>query len=375
VIAARRRRGFAVAAALYMLAAIAGLAAASFYAVVEARRAANRFTRQEEAASTAEAGLRAALETWDLTKRDSLAVGAIDSATSLLAWRGGAGVRAYVIRLTSSVYWIASPGEAATGTSVEAKRTYNLLVEILRPHFPVRAALVSGGNVVAGGEVTMSGHDAAPPGWIDCPSPDTAAAPSIIVADGAAATFGDGRPIPKVEVDTAATAISSYRTFGRVAASGLAGRSTITVAPGAIVSPAPDTARDCQPADPPQTIANWGDPTRTGRGGACESFFPVVHALGDLAVGRGRGQGVLLVSGNLQIEGPFLFNGVIVTAGRIDASGPDVGIYGVVASASPEGVVWRAEGALQRSSCAVARAADAARRAYPLPLRAWADLF
>jgi hypothetical protein len=375
VIAARRRRGFAVAAALYMLAAIAGLTAASFYAAVEARRAANRFTRQEEAASTAEAGLRAVLETWDPTKRDSLAVGGIDSATSLLPWRGGAGVRAYVIRLTSSVYWIASPGEAAAGTSVEAKRTYNLLVEILRPRFPVRAALVSGGSVVAGGEVTMSGHDAAPPGWIDCLSPDTGAAPSIIVADGAAATFDDGRPIPKVEVDTAATAISSYRTFGRVAASGLADRATITVAPGAIVSPAPDTARDCQLTDPPQTIANWGDPTRTGTDGACESFFPVVHALGDLAVGRGRGQGVLLVSGNLHIEGPFLFNGVIVTAGRIDATGPDVRIYGVVASAGPKGVVWRAEGALQRSSCAVARAADAARRAYPLPLRAWSDLF
>jgi hypothetical protein len=355
-----------------MLAAIAGLAAASLLTVVEARRAANRSARQEEAASTAEAGLRGLLEGWDLAKRDSIAVGGIDSVTSRPA---GADVRAYVIRLTPSLYWIASAGQAARGSHVEATRTHNLIMEILHPRFDARAALVSRGNVVAGSEVTIDGRDAAPSGWTDCPPGDTAAVPSIIVADNAAATFDDGRPIPNVEADSAATAISNYRSFGRVAASALAARATITVAPGVIVSPAPDIGGDCQPTNASDASGSWGEPTRTGNARGCERSYPVVHALGDLTVRRGRGQGVLLVSGRLRIEGPFAFHGVIVASGGIEATGPDVRIYGAVASVGTEGVVWRAEGELRRSTCAVARVAAPAARAYPVPLRAWSELF
>jgi hypothetical protein len=364
-----------VAVALYMLAAIAGLAAASFFTVAEARRAANRFTRQEIAASHAELGLRALLETWDPAKRDSIAVGRIDSLTSVRAGQAGDDIRVFVIRLTPSVYWIASAGQAATGTSVEATRTHALLVEILRPRFAARAALVARGNVVAGGEVTIDGRDAVPPGWSDCPPADTAPGPSIIVPDGAAAAFDDGRPLPNVEVDSTATAISSHRSFGRVAASALASRATITIAPGAIVSPAPDSGRGCRPTDSADASRSWGEPTRTGRAIACERFYPVVRALGDLTVRGGRGQGVLLVAGRLHIEGPFAFNGVIAAGGGIDATGPGVAIYGAVASGGAEGVVWRGESELRRSTCVVERVADAAARPYPLPLRAWSELF
>jgi hypothetical protein len=358
-----------------MLAAIAGLAAASVYTVVEARRAANRSTRQEEAASTADAGLRAVLESWDVPRRDSMAIGGIDSATSVQRRQSGADGRAFVIRLTPSVYWIASAGNAATQTSVEATRAHNLVVETLRPRFAARAALVSRGDVVAGGEVTIDGRDAAPPGWTDCPRADSAAAPSIIVPDGAAATFDDGRPIPNVEADSAAAAISTYRSFGRVAATALADRASITVAPGAILSPAPDIGRDCQPSDASGTHISWGEPARAGHATECERFYPVIHALGDLTIRRGRGQGVLIVSGRLRIEGPFLFHGVIISGGGIDATGPDVWIYGYAASAGASGVIWRAEGELRRSTCAVARASEAAARAYPIPLRAWSELF
>jgi hypothetical protein len=374
VTATRQRRGFAVAVALYMLTAIAGLAAASFFAVVGARRAATRATRQEEAASSADAGLRAVLDTWDVAQRDSIAVGGIDSGMSIPQAPDGTDARTFVMRITPSVYWIASAGRAAAATSVEATRTHSLLVEILRPRFPARAALVSRGHVVASGEVTFSGRDAPPPRWTDCPPPDGGAAPSIIVPDGVGATFDDSRPIPDVQVDSAAAAPSSYMSFGRVTSPGLADRATITLAPGAIVSPAPDIGRDCEPTDMLETSRSWGEPARTGSGGACERFYPVVNAVGDLTVTRGRGQGVLLVAGRLRIEGPFLFTGVIIAGGGIDATGPGVRIYGALASAGTKGVDWRGDGELRRSTCAVGRAANAAARAYPVPLRAWSEL-
>ncbi|MDQ3948885.1 MAG: hypothetical protein M3282_00930, partial [Gemmatimonadota bacterium] len=106
----RPRRGFAAVLALYMLAAIAGLAAASFYTVVEARRGANRGTRQEEAASAADVGLVTALASWDVRRRDSLPVGGIDSVGSMPGGLGADRIRVFVIRLTGSVYWIASAG-------------------------------------------------------------------------------------------------------------------------------------------------------------------------------------------------------------------------------------------------------------------------
>jgi hypothetical protein len=103
--------------------------------------------------------------------------------------------------------------------------------------------------------------------------------------------------------------------------------------------------------------------------------FRVIFAAGDLTVTNQRWQGVLLVNGRLRIEGPFAFNGVVVARRGIEATGPDVTIYGAVLSAGPEGVSWRAAGELRRSTCAVARASRAAARPSGIPGRAWAELF
>jgi hypothetical protein len=357
-----------------MLAAITGLAAASFYSVVETRRAANRATRQEEAASAADVGIRALLESWNVASRDSLPIGGIDSAGSVSTGPVADRARVFVIRLTGSLFWIASAGQAADATSVEANRTHNLLVEVLRPRFPARAALLSRGNVVTAAEVTIGGDDSTPPGWTDCPAADSTRAPAIILAHGRSATFDDGRPIPDVQFDSAAAATGTYESFARVGAAALAARATIAVVPGAILSPAPDTGRDCQLGEGLETFSSWGEPDRTGRDTRCEQFYPVVYAPGDLTVRGGRGQGVLLVTGRLQIEGPFRFYGVILAGGGIDATGPDVTVYGAVISGGASGVTWRATGELRRSTCVVERVAKAAARAYPVPRRAWAEL-
>jgi hypothetical protein len=367
----RRRSGFVAAVALYALAMMAGLALASFYAVMEARRAADRGARQAEAASAADAGVAGALSSWDVARRESLPVGAIDSGAP-----GGAladGGRTFVIRLTQSVYWIASAGRAATGSRVESARTHTLLVEVLRPEFPTGAALVSRGNIIAAGEVTIDGDDSPPPDWEDCSPVDTAAAPAIVVPPGNSATFEDGRPLPNIRLDTAAATPAAFQSFGRVEAAALAARATLTIAPGAILSPAPDTTRDCQIGHG-ATPSNWGDPARGASATGCERFHPVIRALGDLTVAGGRGQGVLLVSGRLRIQGPFVFAGVVIAGGGIEATGPGVRIYGVAMSAGAAGVSWLADGEVRRSTCAVSRVVEAAARVYPVPRRAWAEL-
>lgn len=335
------RNGFAAALAVCFLAALGGLAVASFYAVVEARRSANRSARQEEAATAADVALFAALDRWSLKTRDSLPIGSTDSGA------------AYVTRLTNQLYWIAAGAEAAAGTSVHAARTYNLLVEILQPSLAARAAIVSAGAVVAVPDAAFVGVDTAPPGWADCPPADSAPAPNVLIT-------GDS---------------TTYRALGRVTAAALAARADITLPAGAIVSPRPDTSSSCDHGSARLEAESWGEPARTGRWVECERSFPVVHATGDLDVARGRGQGILLVDGHLRIQGPFVFHGLVSAARGIETRGLGVSVYGSVLSADLRGVAWGAAGQVRRSTCAVARAFGAAARAYPVPRRGWAELF
>jgi hypothetical protein len=335
-----RRDGFAAALAVCLLAALGGLAAASFYTVVEARRSAHRSVRQEQAATAADLGLFATLDRWSVKRRDSLPIGSTDSGS------------AYVTRLTNRLYWVTAPGEAAAGTSVEAARIHNLLVEILQPSVPTRAAITSAGAVLAGPDAIIDGSDSHPPGWTDCPPADTTTTPAVLVS-------GDS---------------ATYETLGRVATAALAARADITLPTGAIVSPRPDLASNCGPSESETQLQSWGEPARTGRSPLCERFFPVVHAVGALGVTSGRGQGVLVVNGRLRIDGPFVFYGVVIAAGGIEVRGSDVTVYGAVLSADRRGVVWNAAGEVRRSTCAVARVSDEAARPYPVPRRAWAEL-
>ena len=324
-----------------MLASIGGLAAASFLAVMEARRSANRLARQDEAASAADHALFGLLGRLDAAVLELLPVGSPDSGLP------------YVTRLTKDSYWITADGRAAPGTSVEAGRVHNLLVEVLRPTVPSRAAIVSAGAVVAGSDVVMSGADSPPPGWTDCPPSDTTPAPAVL-ASGEAAT---------------------YQLLGRVTVAALAARADIAIAGGAILSPRPDVGHACVPPALDVNAGSWGEPLRTGQSPGCERWLPVIHATGDLALASGRGQGILLVDGHLRIAGPFLFHGVIIAAGGIEASGPDVTVYGAILSGSSGGVVWRAPGQVRRSTCAVSRSADAAARPFIVSRRGWAELF
>lgn len=56
----------------------------------------------------------------------------------------------------------------------------------------------------------------------------------------------------------------------------------------------------------------------------------VVHALGDLEVGGGGGEGILIVEGRLSILGPFDYYGLIIARGGIVASRNDATLTGSV---------------------------------------------
>ena len=367
--ALRERSGFALALAVCLLAAIASLAGAMFFAVREGQRTVTRLASQEEAAAAADTRLFAVLGAWNAPERDSLRVGATDSSVAGLVDSGTVGQ--YVMRVTDDVYSVTAVSRSGVGTSAEARRRHSLLVRILRPTLGLRAAIVSRGDVVIAREAIPAGEDRAPPGWDACPTTDSTTASSILVAEGRTARDADGLPIADVQVDSLASAPSTYELLGQVSTAFLAERSDVALRAGSMVSPRPVEDK-CGPGI---DIASWGEPSRTLGVPRCQGYFPVIHSTGDIVVTAGRGQGLLLVDGRLRIEGPFVFAGVVLAGGGVETSGVGVTIYGTVLSGGASGVRWAATGGVQRSSCAVSRALAAAARPVPVRRRGWSDLY
>jgi hypothetical protein len=160
-----------------------------------------------------------------------------------------------------------------------------------------------------------------------------------------------------------------------VAAASLVASADIDIAAGSMVAPSPDVEHACQAGSAGRVATSWGDPHHIGRSEGCEAFFPIIHAAGALTVTGGRGQGVLIVDGRLIIRGPFLFAGVVLARGGIETVGEGVDISGLVLSPPFTVAMLVGAGTIRRSTCAVAKASEAARRPLPERLGGWAELF
>lgn len=125
-------------------------------------------------------------------------------------------------------------------------------------------------------------------------------------------------------------------------------------------------------------MQNWGDPIDPA--GECGGYFPIIHVAGN---GRfqsgGLGQGILLVDGDLDLRGGFVFHGIIIVQGRFQTQGNGNRILGGVWSqnADLETEVLTGGSVVQYSTCSATRAIlnnDALSRARPIMERGWVDL-
>ena len=61
--------------------------------------------------------------------------------------------------------------------------------------------------------------------------------------------------------------------------------------------------------------SNWGDPLN--KLSPCFNYFPIIYHQGDLSIsGNGYGQGILLVEGNLTVQGRIDFYGPVIVHWR-----------------------------------------------------------
>jgi hypothetical protein len=95
---------------------------------------------------------------------------------------------------------------------------------------------------------------------------------------------------------------------------------------------------------------------------------------GDLVAPRGRGQGLLVVRGDLRLEGGYEHHGVVVVGGRLVARGAGNRVVGaLLARGSPDAPHRLDALALRWSSCVAAAALRAAGVVRSVRPRGWSD--
>ncbi len=363
-------RGAALVLALLALVALAILIGTGLLLSVMERKNAHGFVLSQRALAAAEDGLHHPLRDWTaLSSNLQAPFGSVQFAGS-----GRLSSTAYdgdVKRLGDNLFLITVEGRSAN----RASRRLGLVVQ-LRPLLtdPGSALSVAGPGLVSVGQnATVSGVNSIPVGWGGCdPAPEVM--PGItLLAPGPPAAIALGCP------DSSCVAGSPRIDLGGIGSEpylvpledwdheDFASRGAVEIT-APVVSPGPILSNaTCVTALP----GNWGDPYASGT--PCGRYFPLVHAVGDLEIRAGRGQGVLVVEGSLTVAGGFSFAGLVLVGGSFTAEGIGTRIEGAVIVMNAGGSGSRVDGAttIQYSSCGLERALIGSGEPKPLRERSW----
>jgi hypothetical protein len=280
----------------------------------------------------------------------------------------------------SPLFLIASEGRAGPFSGAQARRRTSTIVTLLRPRMNVLAALTTRGATMVGGSAALDGADTASfVGW-GCPPPSLPK-PGIAIDDSSQITWSGTaaavRGSPPVQATVTAADSMTYFGYGPgLDWNTLVGMATTVVGTGPLAAIGPTTVGGaCDTANP----HNWGDPATPGNPtpGVCRDHFPIIHAPYGLAVTGGRGQGILLVGGDLDVQGGFEFYGPVIVRGtlRAHASGGrfNGGVLAANVNLAQNVVVGGAM--ITYSSCVLARVLDGVATPVRSSARPWAELF
>ena len=363
----RNERGAALLLAIVALAAMGAMVAGTFLAGWLELRSADAARNAATALEAAETGVAQAAAAWE-PGLNRLPVG-VDSPIAVGSSAHG-GYRATLSRLGESLFLVRAEGwrEGAAGARL-SRRLVGAFMRPLALAVDHGSALTLLGAAELWSAAAVDGADHVPAGW-DSLCATGAGVPPIRSA-GPPVTADSG-PAPAVNTDPTVTA-STFTDFGTATFDQLAGMASRQVS--GVVAPLGPSMVAGQCAE--TVVSNWGEPA-TGGGSvpACAGFFPLVYSPGDLSLTGGRGQGLLLVRGDLDLSGGVALSGVVVVLGRVTSSGAGGQVLGTLLVAGAGGVSRLGPGmTVSYSACAVGRALLAnAVRIGPVP-GGWSQLY
>ncbi len=369
-------RGVALAMAIFALVIIGILVAGSFFAGRLEQQSGQNTLFAAQAAEAAEAGLSDALGTYNATTLQSLANGASTSwTTATLA--SGISYDQRVDRLTDGLFLYRSVGNRQSAGATVATRSVGTLVRLLSANIQVSAGLTALGDVLVGGNSTVSGNDATPSAWtsagVSCPTPGNVAGVRFngtLDQKGSAVITGSPAKQPDATLDS--TNIFGGTNFAKLKAMRTL---TITGNVSGLAAAVTGSPAKCDIS----VLSNWGAPTVPTS--PCFNYFPIVYHYGDLSIsGSGEGQGILLVEGNLQVQGRVDFYGPVIVTGGVDVRGTgsdDVKFYGGIMAQNVTLDDSRLTGnaTVNYSSCAIKRALQGSAVPTALDERSWVQLY
>ena len=372
-------RGIALAVAVLALVVIGALVAGTFFAGRLEQRGGQNTVYSAQAFEAAEAGVIATITGWDPNVHGAGAVGA-DVALPLTSLGGQASYTPTVTKLNSSLFLIRSRGERATpGGNILARRLLGSLVRLKIPEIDIQAAVTAHGGVRVGGNALVDGNDhipGAPANWGGV-CPPLEAPMAGIRTDGAIQQSGNptimGNP-PRRQND--ATVVDSIFTEPFDA---LAAMRDIEILVENPTATAPATTGLPLRCDRTNTL-NWGEPwfpAVPATASVCQTYFPIIYRHGNLKLQGGRGQGILLVKGNLELAGGVEFFGIVMVDGRMSTNGNGNKVNGAIMARNvdlDENFLGGTPTA-NYSACAISRALNASATVIPLAKRSWAQLY
>jgi hypothetical protein len=382
---ATNERGIALMIALLAIIVIGVLVTGTFYAGRMEMQSGRNAVYTGQATEVAETGLTDAFASWNPSwngfGQDGDSVQAAVYPLSSTASDNSLRYTQTVRRMSAGLYQVTSRGEKLDANGrIVATRLLARMGKLVPPWVDVEAAVTSKGNVTVSGTSDINGANTTPGGWSGCaPAGDLAG----IRTSGTVSTNGtptiSGTP-PKTEHD--ATVVDSlfqipYNTLLPYVTITIGGSpSWNQIGPSTTGTPARCDAGDTH---------NWGEPGRVGQtlqGTApltpeCQDYFPVILATADFKVQTGRGQGALLVAGDLEIRGNFEFDGIIIVLGQVTTTGTGNKITGgIMANNAQIGDLTGFAGnpTVLYSKCAIAKALQGTARGFPLTERSWAQV-
>lgn len=394
------RQGFALAGALLALVVVGALLTGSFYAANQEQSIGISSRYSDEALYVTEAAIDSADAGMTKTALKAMTVGSTLQVLNQQAISDGSGhtlgnASVWVTRLTANPdrFLYIGRGSSIRGgnASGQGTRMLGLMTQTIDVSFPLGTAMQLWAGIDVKGNSVVNGNDMYPTGgsfgaWSGCTTTGAHAGivtrgdTSQVNVTGSAQVLGASPPI----VRDATLDSASFLKFGSTNYAELASEADKTIAAGTTLSqvqPTINASSTCKTSD----LQNWGEPGTTDSHATiyhqCDQYFPIIHALGDLHITGARGQGILLVDGNLDISGGFDFWGVTVVRGTVSTSGTGGHFYGTVLAFDKGNLdydnVSTGNSVVNYSTCAIQRASanvEGFNYAVPIKAHSWIDL-
>jgi len=368
--AVTNERGVALAVSIFALVVIGALVAGAFFMGMQEQRVGRNTIQFQQAFAAAEEGANRQVANWNRDANNALVSGdSVIFAGTVVNARGW--YRGSIRRLNDQLFFVRSEGFSFDSA---ARQHVGLLVRLRPFDFDIEAALKTQGDLKIGGSSYIDGHDQAPTGWT-CPALEPPL-PGIMINDSTkitevgcpGLTCVDGSV--KVDQDPTMTA-DSLTTFGEMSFDDLKQYATLFVSGGTRKIKPELSGVTCDKSN----LNNWGDPLHPGQ--PCGSYFPVVWVDGDLNINGEQGQGVLIVDGNLNVQGGFDFFGPVIVRGALDTQGTGGHFNGgvIAANVNLEQNDVLGDAVITFSSCAVIKALRASAPGALLTERSWVNLY